>query len=184
MKRKALTCGWLCLALLTACGGGGGGGKPMLDWVVLAFLDGDGNREWQAATNLAQLEEVDARNSTVRIYAFLDRHPTPTGLGYYSDPIPTVGGTDWSDSRWGPVTYDGNPATYASTLQLYSTTKPEVSVGHPSVLNGFITQAMNLAPAKHYALIIYDHGAPHGIAQDECSYSMRATCSTSRWPPS
>lgn len=159
----------LCMVSIAACGGGGGGNTPpgMLDWTVIAFLDGDGDREWQATTNLAQLEQVDTAGSSVAIVAFLDRHPKPAGGGYFSAAIPTQGGTDWTDSRWGRVIFDGLPNSYATTMAPLDPAKPEVNVGHPWTLGTFITKAMASAPAQHYALIVYDHGSPYGVAFDQ-----------------
>ena len=135
-------------------------------WTVLAYLDGDCNREWQAATNLSQLEQVNTSGSPVNVVALLDRHPNGPYSGYTDYKIPS-NGTDWCDTRWGTVTYDGNTSTFATTLSLLDPDHPEKNIADPATLVEFVRKAMALAPAQHYMLMFYDHGSMGGVCEDD-----------------
>jgi subtilase family serine protease/regulation of enolase protein 1 (concanavalin A-like superfamily) len=142
-------------------------------WTILSYFVGDNNREWQAATNLAQLEQVNTSGTPINIVTLLDRHPNgaadgkATG-GFWNAKIPS-NGSDWSDTRWGPVTYDGNTSTFATLLSPLRPATPELNTGDPAVFVEYVQRAMALAPAQHYALWFYDHGSMGAFGQDDPS---------------
>jgi len=141
-------------------------------WTIMGYFVGDGNREWQSATNLDQMELVNTAGTPVNLLALLDRHPD-TGYGFWDAKIPSSG-SDWTDTRWGPVVYDGiawdgTTANFATVMQPLDPSRPELNMGDPATLVDFVRQAMAAAPAKHYAIWFYDHGNMGGFGQDESS---------------
>jgi hypothetical protein len=140
-------------------------------WTVMAYLDGDCDREWQALDNLDQMEQVNQAGVPINLVALVDRHPNnPSGYkgGYSGDKVPS-NGTVWADTRWGPVIYDGLRKSFATNMYLFDPNQPELNVADGKTLSSFILKMMEEAPAQHYALIIYDHGSMGGIAQDDTS---------------
>ncbi|MBN2373764.1 hypothetical protein JXL19_08255 [bacterium] len=141
-------------------------------WTVMAYLDGDCNREWQALDSLDQMEQVNQAGVPINLVALVDRHPNDpvsgyTG-GYSGDKVPS-NGTVWSDTRWGPVIYDGIRKSFATNMVIFDANQPELNVADGKTLSDFILKMMAVAPARHYALIIYNHGSMGGIAQDDTS---------------
>jgi hypothetical protein len=62
------------------------------------------------------------------------------------------------DANGKPNIVGGNqvPSRIATTFQISTS---EVNTADPSVLSGFIVEAAQIAPANHYALVLWDHGA-------------------------
>ncbi|MGA1842558.1 MAG: carboxypeptidase regulatory-like domain-containing protein [bacterium] len=140
-------------------------------WTVMAYLDGDCNREWQALDSLDQMEEVNQAGVPINLVALVDRHPNnPSGYkgGYSGDKVPSDG-TAWSDTRWGPVIYDGIRESFATDMTPFDPNHPELNVADGKTLASFILKMMEVAPAQHYAIVIYDHGSMGGIAEDDTS---------------
>jgi len=141
-------------------------------WTIMGYFTGDCNREWQSATNLDQLELVNTAGTSINLIVLLDRNPK-TGSGFWDAKIPSTG-TDWSDTRWGTVTYDGKAwdgktAYFATTLQHLDPSNPEKNTGDPATFTDYVAKAMALAPAQHYAIWFYDHGSMGGFGQDDTS---------------
>ncbi len=138
-------------------------------WTIMGYFDGDCNREWQALDNMDQMEYVDQAGVPINLVALVDRHPKGPPGGFSKANVPSSGGSDWSDTRWGPVIYDGKRGSFATTMYPLMPATPELNVATNSTLEVFVKKMMEAAPAQHYALIIYDHGSMGGIAQDDTS---------------
>jgi hypothetical protein len=138
-------------------------------WTIMGYFDGDCNREWQALDNMDQMEYVDQAGVPINLVALVDRHPKGPSGGYSKAKVPSSGGSDWSDTRWGPVIYDGKRGSFATSMYPLLPATPELNVATNSTLEAFVKKMMEAAPAQHYALIIYDHGSMGGIARDDTS---------------
>jgi hypothetical protein len=138
-------------------------------WTVMGYFDGDCDREAQALGNLGQMEQANQAGVPVNLVALVDRHPNtgPTG-GYTNIKVP-YNGSDWYDTRWGPVFYDGNQNSFATSMTPLNSGQPELNMADDATLTDYIHKMMQIAPAQHYALVIYNHGNMGGIARDDTS---------------
>ncbi|MCK5232779.1 MAG: hypothetical protein KAR13_21070, partial [Desulfobulbaceae bacterium] len=135
-------------------------------WTVMGYFDGDCDREWQALANLDHMEQANQAGVPINLVALVDRHPNNTGGGYSHAKVPSSG-TDWSDTRWGAVNYDGKIDSFATTMYHFDPDNHELNVADGTTLVNYVKKMMKVAPAKHYALHIYDHGGMGGIAKDD-----------------
>lgn len=129
--------------------------RAKADWTVLFYTAADNNLE---GVLVRLMNEVEAIGSTdeVNFVAAVDRHP-----GYYS------GSGDWSDTRYFRLEQDSN---------LFLLTSPvlvelgELNTGKAETLQEFIEWGITEFPARHYALVISDHGGGwQGASADETS---------------
>jgi len=116
--------------------------QPHGEWTIMVYMDGDNNLEKYALWNLNNMEKVDMP-SNVHITFMLDRSPNFSKLD-----------GDWSDTRMGIVSHDLNPKTITSPMENVG----ELNMGNPDTLTSFINWSTEIAPAEHYALILWDHG--------------------------
>ncbi|MEE8451980.1 MAG: clostripain-related cysteine peptidase, partial [Thermoguttaceae bacterium] len=145
-------------------------------WTIMAFLDGDGNRELQALRNMDQMEQVQMP-AGVNVVAMVDRHPAE-GYGSTNIKVPSQGpnAADWTETRRGLVAYDGKWNEWATDLSPIPG-RAEWNMGDGNTLETFVDWAMANYPAQHYVLTIYDHGGGlgSGISLDETSGDMIST---------
>ncbi len=146
------------------------------EWTVMVYANGDNDLEWQTIKKLDQMEQVKLPQDKVKLLIQLDRHPgTDLDKGYAGWNLPTSNSTsgNWSDTRRGEVIYDGkwNPVlgmgTYATKLSVANPLQPELDMGDDDTLIDFVRWGMKMAPARHYALIMTDHGGGwQGMSED------------------
>jgi len=124
-------------------------------WTVLIYYAADNNLEPVILRELNRMEMIGS-TSEVQFVALIDRHPR-----YWT------GSDNWSDTRLLRIEKDSN---------LFTVTSPvirklgEVNTGSAETLGRFIAWGITTYPARHYALIISDHGGGwQGVASDETS---------------
>jgi len=120
-----------------------------VDWTVMVYLDGDNNLDLNYVDIFNQLESA-ANNSSANVIVAWDR------LGS-------------NNSAYYKVKYDTNPnqlATYTEGVDKWA--KGELNMGSPNTLSDFVLWARAHYPARHYALLISNHGTGlNGTARDE-----------------
>ena len=115
------------------------------DWTVLVFVNGDNNLEGAAIDDLNEMEAAGS-SSQLNIVVQLDR----------------ISGYDSSNGNWTTckrfyVTQD--PAGYDSTIVSTEIADlGERNMGDPATLIEFAQWGKDNYPAKHYALVLWDHG--------------------------
>lgn len=110
------------------------------NWTVMVYMDADNNLERYAIQNFLQMSSVGSNNN-VSIVVQMDR------IGYNN----SYG--NWTDAKRFYVTKNMTPTPKNATMDL-----GEVDMGNPQTLANFITWAVKNYPAKHYILILWDHG--------------------------
>lgn len=138
-------------------------------WTVMGYFDGDCDREAQALGNMGQMEQANQAGVPINLVALVDRHPNPGPQGGYTNVKVPFNGSDWSDTRWGPVIYDGNQNSFATSMYHLNPSQPELNVADDDTLISYVSHMMEVAPAQHYALVIFNHGSVGGVAQDDTS---------------
>jgi clostripain len=120
-------------------------------WTVMAYLNGDNNLEGDALRIFNELEKAGS-TPYVNIVALIDRHPEFDS----SD-------GNWASTRLYKIDKDDDLKNIHSTLL----EELELNMGDVKTLSWFIEKVMNLYPAEHYALILFDHGYGwEGISYD------------------
>lgn len=123
-------------------------------WTILVYMAADNNLEPFALQDLNEMESI-ALPASVNLVALVDRGP-----GY-----DTTNG-NWTDTRSGRITNDGNTSTIGSPLASLG----ELNTGSGTTLTNFIDAAVAANPASHYALIVWNHGGGlSGTAWDDSS---------------
>ncbi len=115
----------------------------MADWTVLVYLAGDNNLEADALRDLNEMEQAGS-NDRVQLVVQFDR------TGQAGD------GERWSGARRYLVQRDADP------LQISSPTLANLerlNMGDPQVLADFVVWGVRQYPARHHALVIWDHGS-------------------------
>ena len=126
---------------------------PDREWTLIVYMDGDNDLEPFA---LADLNEMEAGiGERMEIIVLVDR-----AKGYDKSE------GDWQDARVYRIQKDKNSQKISSELLA---TPGELNLGDEKVLEGFVGAALKTFPAKHYALIMWNHGggwAAHASDQD------------------
>ncbi len=118
----------------------GAGGERL--WTVLVYLDGDNNLEPFALKDLDEMERALPAGKA-EVIVLLDRAEG------YSDAE-----GDWKDARILRVRRDARAGLRSEVLA-----RPgELNLGDPAVLQRFVEQGIRSFPARHYALILWNHG--------------------------
>jgi hypothetical protein len=129
------------------------------DWTVLVYLDGDNDLEQSAIDDYAEMASVGS-NARLNIVVQFDR---------------IASDEDWDDTSNGGwrgvkrfrVERGKKPAKSNQLADL-----GELNMGDPRTLVDFASWGIKSYPAKHYALIFWDHGASWpGVANDDTSDS-------------
>ena len=124
------------------------------EWTILVYIAGDNNFETWGIRNINRMEAATL-SSDLQVGVLLDRIQ-----GYDT----SNGG--WTDTRVGVIQHDSNSENITSSL----VPQGEWNTGSPATLLSFLNWgALNL-PAKHYALVLEDHGgAIFGSCWDDTS---------------
>jgi hypothetical protein len=125
------------------------------EWTVLVYMAGDNDLEPYLVNNLIALEKVGS-SPKINVVAELDRGDKPRS------PV-----TKWKGSRRFLVQKSDDPKkiTSAPVQDL-----GDVNMADPAHLSDFVQWGMKNYPAKHYMLIINDHGYGFmGAADDKGS---------------
>jgi len=168
-------CGLLGLAFsLAACsgggggsdsGGGGGGGTTDREWTYMVYMGADNNLSPSGEGDIAEMASVGSTSTVaIAVQAEFSRQYSGTGVPADTRRMLIQKGVD-------------NLAASASI--------GNVNMADPAQLTAFIKWAQQTYPAKHYALVIWDHGAgwktssvntrrslERGAVQDETSNSF------------
>jgi len=132
-------------------GFGGGEGHPPAErmWTVMVYVAAANNMESVTKLNLNQMEKVGSRSS-LSILVQLD---TKNYCNRYL------------------ITRDNDEQTFTSPV---ITRMPHQNSGDPDVLSDFLRWGKENYPARHYALILWNHGS--GWKPKSPSASLRAIC--------
>ncbi|MGQ9786242.1 MAG: clostripain-related cysteine peptidase [Anaerolineae bacterium] len=124
-------------------------------WTVLLYYAADNNLEPFIMRKLNRIEMIGS-TPEVNFIALVDRHPH-----YWA------GSDNWSDTRLLRIEKDDNLFTVTSpTVRKLG----ELNTGSAETLERFIAWGITTYPARHYALVISDHGGGwQGVASDETS---------------
>jgi hypothetical protein len=137
-----------------------GSGEPFLEanWTFIVYLAADNNLNMAGIDDLNEME-VAGSTTDISIVVLMDR----SGDG---------------DSAIYHVTHDVNPFILSSPIVR---DLGEVNMGDPDTLIDFVTWTMQNYPARHHALVLWDHGngwreeivpkdiTPSGICVDDTS---------------
>ncbi len=126
--------------------------EPGGSWTVMLYMLGDNNLEPAIFPDLEELSFLP-ESDDVRVLALIDRHEEYTDREIFNLP-------NWTGAKL--VELDG---TRLSELADHG----EVDMGDPAVLEDFLVTAIRTAPADHYALVLWDHGAITGVGDDDSS---------------
>lgn len=125
--------------------------SAIADWTVLVYLAGDNNLEADALRDLNEMEQVGS-NQRVQVVVQFDRS------GKAGE------GLSWSGTRRYLIERDGDQIAVGSPVL---TDLGALNTGDPQVLSDFIVWGVRQYPARHYALVIWDHGSAWaGVAFD------------------
>ncbi len=116
---------------------------PAREWTLMVYLDADNDLEPFALRDLNELESGLAGKG-VEVIVLIDR-----AEGYEE------GFGNWTDSRLLRIRPDRDPARLVSEVLA----RPgEINMGDPEVLRSFVAATINKFPARHHALVMWDHG--------------------------
>ena len=149
------------------------------DWTVMVYMTADDLARF-APGNIEAMERLALHlPSTVKIVVLYDQYTNRNAAGERNDDpmvpdpsyYPTGNGTQdaWSTEGIGVIQgdahegeLDANDDQVAGVAPRIATTfdvsRSEVNTGDPSTLADFVAIAAAVAPARHYALIMWDHG--------------------------
>lgn len=138
---------------------GGTGGTPATatgsgsEWRILVFINGDNNLESAAVDDVNEMEAA-RYGSVLSVGVQLDRI-----AGYDSS------NGNWTDTRRGVISPDGNAATMSSALAILG----EIDMGSGQALTDFLNWGASNLPASRTALIVWNHGAGAlgGVSYDD-----------------
>ena len=122
------------------------------DWTVLYYLNGNNNLEQNLTRNLVEIEQVGSSDQ-VNIVAQLTRGPVDS----------THTKSKGFDGDWvGTRRYLVEPSKAKSSKKLHSQVLDEqskpVNAGVSDSLSDFVSWGIKNYPAKHYMIVIGDHG--------------------------
>lgn len=112
------------------------------DWTLFVYIDGDNNLEPFALLDLNEMEAAYP-GQNLEVLVLLDR-----AEGYSKD----LG--DWTGTRLYRVRRDATNELGSELLQEL----PEANMGDPATLRQFLVDGIRAYPARHYGLILWDHG--------------------------
>lgn len=115
---------------------------PGREWTILVYMVGDNNLEAMALKDINEMEK--GIDGPVEIIVLIDR-----AKGFDRSE------GDWSDARIYRIRKDNDEKRIHSELLAKL---GELNMGTPDVLRDFLRSALATFPAKHHALILWDHG--------------------------
>ncbi|MHB9023529.1 MAG: clostripain-related cysteine peptidase [Armatimonadota bacterium] len=113
-------------------------------WTIMVFLNADNDLETFGIQDVNEMEQAP-ENEQVAVLVQFDRSP-----GY------DTSNGNWSGCKRLLVRHDTNTATINSTVL---EDMGAVDMGVPSALSNFIAWGMQLYPAEHYMVVVWDHGS-------------------------
>ncbi len=131
---------------------------PMADWTFLFFINGDNDLEEYALLDVNELEQVGSTEK-VNFLVQLDR------AARYSR-----ADGDWTSARRLRLEKDNNENAITSPV---ISDLGEVDSGKASTVVDFVKWGAETYPAKHYALVLWDHGDGWYIAADSAGTTPR-----------
>ena len=120
---------------------------PSASWTILVYMNADTNVE---ASLLETMRQASLAGSTkdVNIIALIDRTAEDTGDSQYPDG--NLGSIkEWTDAKL--IKVGKNDFQELKDLG-------EIDMGDPQTLAWFVATGINQFPAKHYGLVLSDHG--------------------------
>jgi hypothetical protein len=126
--------------------------EPGGTWTVLVYGLADNNLEPAIYWDLEEMANVPP-SENLTILALVDRHAEYTEREMLGIP-------DWEGGKL--LRVDEGRLT---ELADYG----EIDMGDPQVFGDFLVTGAQSAPADHYAVVLWDHGAIYGIGSDESS---------------
>ncbi|HET9223947.1 MAG TPA: clostripain-related cysteine peptidase, partial [Roseiflexaceae bacterium] len=127
------------------------------EWTVLVYLDGDNDLEEVAIGDFAEMASVGS-TAAVNIVVQFDRIAT-------SEDWDATAHGNWSSVKRFRIERGKRPIKSNQLADL-----GELNMGDPRTLVDFATWGIQTYPARHYALIFWDHGAAWpGVASDDTS---------------
>jgi len=118
-------------------------------WTVLVYGLGDNNLEPALLRDLVEMTTVPP--AALSFVVLADRSPD-----YTDEALPGIG--DWDTAK----ILTAGPGGFTEEADL-----GELNMGDPAVLTDFIVRGIAGHPADHYALVLWNHGAPTGVGRDE-----------------
>ena len=142
---------------LTGAGTAAATTGAVADWTVLVYMASDNNLEAAALDNLREIAHVGS-SAHLNLVAQVDRI---SSRNIWDD---TTAG-NWTGTKRFLVQPGMEPDAAMAVQDL-----GELNTGDPTTLADFITWGITRYPAKHYALVLWSHGAAwQGLANDETS---------------
>ncbi len=127
---------------------------PMRNWTVMVFINAKNNLESAGLYNMAQMEAVGS-SKQVNVVVEMGRMNGQDGDSHDDG--------DWTGARRYLVTKTTTPDNVnSSTITLTSPvldTIPQIDMGDYKEVEKFATWAKQTFPAKHYMLLLWDHGS-------------------------
>ncbi|MBD3229749.1 MAG: hypothetical protein GF329_16325 [Candidatus Lokiarchaeota archaeon] len=111
------------------------------NWTILIYMDADNNLESYAIQDFLELSYIGS-NENFSILVQFDR------IASYSEKY-----DNWTTTKRFYVSQGMTPNSENALMDL-----GELNMGDPQTLSDFISWGVNLYPAEHYALILWDHG--------------------------
>ncbi|BEP17321.1 hypothetical protein PYJP_06730 [Pyrofollis japonicus] len=133
-------------------------------WTILVYIDADNNLEPNAFLDVEELEKIGSTQD-IKVVFILDRSPKnyEAQAAAYIPGIEAYG--DWSGTRIYLAARHPGPGIGSKLLKDLG----EVDMGDPSTLRAFVEYAVEMFPAEHYMLVLWNHGSGFGVAYDDSS---------------
>ena len=135
--------------------------RPLAEWTILSYYGGDTNLEPDIIRDFKEFERAGGSNETVRVVAFLDRHPE-----FWN------GSGGWASARIFEITEDvsGEPES-GDPPAIDSEPLADLGVkdsGDGELFAQFLAWSVKTYPARNYVLTFASHGAGWaGVISDD-----------------
>jgi hypothetical protein len=159
-----VTGAWTCSLTVTSSAGLTGSGegavevsvRPVADWTIMVFVNGDNNLEEAALDDMNEMESVGS-TERVHIVTQIDRSASYTSAD-----------GDWEGARRFRVEADADLQTVTSPVLA---DLGDTDSGDGQTVIDFVAWAASTYPAERYALVLWDHGwgwyaVPGGVPRD------------------
>ncbi len=133
------------------------------DWLFMVYLDADNNLESAGIDDFNEMETVGSTDN-VKIVVQMDRAEQAS-----SD---DTSNGNWTGAKRFYVTQDADTSIINSPVVA---DLGEVNMGDPAVLTSFIEWAVTSYPARHYALVLWNHGSGWR-EREESGNSVKSVC--------
>lgn len=127
---------------------------PIAEWTFMIYSDADNNLEQALLNDIQEMKQGFDRTTDAYLIVLIDRIPS---WSFDS----SVLGENFTDTRLYRITK--NKATRIGGGDVFpeisTTSNYEANMGDPNTLKKFIQYCKTIYPAKHYALILENHGS-------------------------